>query len=255
MHADQGIDARHGVKESLTVALDEAACHHDATAGTFPLAFDRLGYGFEGLGPGSLEKPAGVDDDDIRVGFVGGDECAGLGELPEHLLGIHQVLGASQRHESHFDRLAHRRSLLATLSPAAACPLWLGGRPLRQNTIQGCHTQRVHHERRMRRKTANSIPPSSTIARVAGIRQPEDTTRVRFTLTLHEPFFSIPARSGVASRPDVRISWTLPEASPPQARLVHPGQTAPPRVFFCADGAYNARRSRVSVHESRPCLI
>jgi|GEM_PF-580648 len=30
------------------------------------------------------------------------------------------------------------------------------------------------------------------------------------------------------------LIYLLPEASPPQARLVHPGQTAPPRVFYCA---------------------
>ena len=49
---------------------------------------------------GTLDETAGIDHDDVRLGILGRDLIAFICEYFEHDLGIHQILGASERNKS-----------------------------------------------------------------------------------------------------------------------------------------------------------
>ena len=82
--------------ELVTVALHHAAGHDQpadlATATPSCRVADRA----EALGARRLEKPARIDDDDIRSPTRRRYAHAALSEQPEDLLGVHYVLGAAQ---------------------------------------------------------------------------------------------------------------------------------------------------------------
>ena len=61
-------------------------------------SLDGLSNHFVCLFTGGLKEAARVDNHDFRVGLAR-DDAARLGQLPEHLLGIDEVLGAAKRYE------------------------------------------------------------------------------------------------------------------------------------------------------------
>jgi hypothetical protein len=99
VHADQGVNPRHRFHQGLPVTLDQTAGHDDPAAPAGLFALDRFGENFVSFRPGGLKESASVDDDYVGLGFIRGQHEAGLGELPEHLLRIDQILRTSQRDE------------------------------------------------------------------------------------------------------------------------------------------------------------
>ncbi len=100
--ADDGVDLGDVFADLVAVALDEAAGDDDALgfAAVGLLVLDHLEDGVDGLLLGGVDEGAGVDDDDLGVGGVGGELCAVVVEEAHHDLGVDEVFGAAEGDEA-----------------------------------------------------------------------------------------------------------------------------------------------------------
>ena len=98
--ADDGVDLGDVFLDFVAVAFDEAAGDDDLPSAAFGLVRDHLEDGVYGLLLGGVDKGAGVDDDDLGVGGVGGELGAVVVEQAHHDLGVDEVFGAAERDEA-----------------------------------------------------------------------------------------------------------------------------------------------------------
>jgi hypothetical protein len=108
---DASLGAFHD-RQGALVALGHAAGDDELLAllAGGGLAVAHLVDGFESLVLRGVDEGAGVDDDDVRLGGVGGHGHPGLGQVADHDLGVDQVLGAAKGDEAYFDRHGGIRS-------------------------------------------------------------------------------------------------------------------------------------------------
>jgi hypothetical protein len=97
--AHQAIDSRNVGKKFGLVTLHETPGNHNAFTAAGRFLRDGLADGLQGLGPRSFEKSAGIYDDGIGLGGVGGDGQAILRQQSEHALAVHKVLGATETYK------------------------------------------------------------------------------------------------------------------------------------------------------------
>ena len=85
------------------VALDHAADCDDSTAHAARLVLTRLDQRVERLLFRGVDEAAGVDDDDVGVGHVGGVFGAAVGELGDVPLAVDGVLVAAEGDDGDFE--------------------------------------------------------------------------------------------------------------------------------------------------------
>ena len=100
--AEQCVYLGHLREDLLTVALDQAARGDDAAQGAIFLEPGDIEDILDGFFLGTLDKSAGIDHDDVRLGIVGRDLVAMICEYFQHDLGVHKILGTSERNKSDF---------------------------------------------------------------------------------------------------------------------------------------------------------
>ena len=99
VEAEEGVDLGDLVGELAAVLLDHAAGDDDAVDLAPLLALDLLEDRLDRLLLGLVDEPAGVDDDDARLG-VRHDRVPRALQMPEHDLGVDEVLRAAERDDA-----------------------------------------------------------------------------------------------------------------------------------------------------------
>jgi hypothetical protein len=97
--AEEVVHLGHLLGQLLGVPLGEAAGYHQALAAPALLVAGHLQDGVHRLLLGLPDEAAGVHHDHLGVGGVRHHPMAGVGEVPEHDLGVDPVLGAPERDE------------------------------------------------------------------------------------------------------------------------------------------------------------
>jgi hypothetical protein len=97
--ADEDVDFRELFTQLGAIALRQASGDHQAPAGPLPLDFRRLENRVERFLLGGFNKGAGVDHQDIGLGWIEGQRVSGLAERAKHELAVNRVLGAAERQE------------------------------------------------------------------------------------------------------------------------------------------------------------
>jgi hypothetical protein len=102
---DDLVDSRSIDQQLIPFTLCQATGDNYRPHFALLLELDHLADDAQRFLAGRLDKPASIDDDDIRALGFGRKHVAVLGEFAEHALGIDKVFGAAKAHE--------RESLLA----------------------------------------------------------------------------------------------------------------------------------------------
>ena len=104
-YAHQQVDFRHLLLQRLAVALHKAARRGQQTAVACLFVFGHLEDGVDAFLLCGVDKPAGVDDNHLRVGRIGGDFPAARAQQAQHLFGVDSIFCAAQR--DHADCFCH----------------------------------------------------------------------------------------------------------------------------------------------------
>ena len=99
VEADEGVHLGDLLRELAAVLLHHAARDDDAVDLAALLALDLLEDRLDRLFLGAVDEAAGVDEHDARLA-VRNDLVAGLLQVPEHHLGVHEVLRAAEGHDA-----------------------------------------------------------------------------------------------------------------------------------------------------------
>ena len=97
---DHGVDLGHFLKNALAVALGKATGDDYTAQSVVLFEPSNIENGIDRLTLGTFDKSAGVDDNYIRLRFVGGDLISCLEQLVEHDLRIKLILRAAERNKS-----------------------------------------------------------------------------------------------------------------------------------------------------------
>ena len=98
--AAENVDFGQFLAHFVRVALHEAAGHDQTLHAAGLLVLRGFEDGLDGLGLGRFDKAAGVDHANVRLAHILGNLPACLAHQGEHMLAVHQILGAAERNKS-----------------------------------------------------------------------------------------------------------------------------------------------------------
>ena len=98
--AAENVDFGQFLAHFVRVALHEAAGHDQTLHAAGLLVLRGFKNGFDGLGLGRFDKATGVDHANVRLAHILGNLPACLAHQGEHMLAVHQILGAAERNKS-----------------------------------------------------------------------------------------------------------------------------------------------------------
>ena len=104
--AEEQIDLRQFLQQGLFIPLGQAAGDHQCAAAAGFFIFAHLDDGVDRFFPGGLNKPAGVDHQDIRLGRVRREDIAPVLQQAQCDFGIHPVFVAAEGNHTDFIRHA-----------------------------------------------------------------------------------------------------------------------------------------------------
>ena len=115
-----GVDLGDLLHDLLLIALGQAAGHDDLEVGVLLLVLAGHQNIFDGLGLGRLDKPAGVDDDDVRLARVGHGGVAVFDAGVAENVGVHLVFGAAEGDDRNLHRTSFIYSMFCAVNPPPA---------------------------------------------------------------------------------------------------------------------------------------
>ena len=115
--AKNTVDLWQLLQNLLLIALGKTACDQNLSDSSFLLQSAHRKNIVDGLALGRVDKPAGVDNDQLRPIWIGQDLKARLPQQIQHLLGIDLILRTAER--DHANRMAHSISSIHSSSSSS----------------------------------------------------------------------------------------------------------------------------------------